>query len=472
MIKCLNISKTFLSLLGIFVVTLILILTLFSTKVYAASIPTGGTAIDSAVTITAGTYTVGALTAEEEMYYSISLKAGQELVVTGTFQVAEEYHDYGTNNAINIYDENKVAIVEEYESAGTLMTASTLANSTKSTYTYYISIADDTWGTASGTLGIAVNDRYDANSSTDAGSTFDSAMTVAAGSYTGYLSATDIDDYYTISGVAGTISAKVTPAQTGTPSVTIYDANRAELVNEWASNGGQIVTATGEISTNQKVYIKVSCEYSSDCLDPASVYALVITNGTSAIVPDTQEPEVPDIVVVEPYVDITTIDPIVPTGKGAEIDAVVNPPLVKTFGENVVVREVVNDRIVYVVKDPVKASDLESIKAAMEALGYKTKSITTDTLVMQKGFKEITFQRLEGSNQITVSQSSSTNTILLWAGVGVLGLILIVLVILLVVKMKKSSTPKKEEKSAETVEPVTTEAPVETVEPAKVEKKE
>lgn len=64
MFKHLNISGTFLSLLGVSAVTLISILAFLPTKVHAANIPTGGGSIDSAVAITAGTYTVGALASE------------------------------------------------------------------------------------------------------------------------------------------------------------------------------------------------------------------------------------------------------------------------------------------------------------------------------------------------------------------------------------------------------------------------
>ncbi len=462
-----KISKVFAN-LSVVIIALISMLWIFSSKVYATTIPNGGSSIETAVDITEGTYTVGSLEAEEEQFYVININAGQELVVTATFQVSQEYEDYGTNNAIDILDEDGVALVEEYESAGTPMSASILANSTNASYTYYIRIADDTWGTESGTLTVVVNDRFDAGSSTDAGSTFDSPMPISAGSYTGYLSEVDTDDRYTMTANSGTLSVKVTPEEDAMPTITIYDANRAEVASEWATNGGAIVTATVELLSSQKVYINVNCDINTGCSSSASAYTLVITNGTGTVTedPDTGE----DIVTGEPFITYDIITPVEPTGTAVELDAEVSTPLTDTFGENVKIREIVNEKIIYVVEEEVKTTDLASIKVAMEALGYTTKSFTDDTLVVEKGLKQITFQIFEGSNQIIVSQRTITNTLALWVGIGIGVVVLVILVILLVKKMKKESASgegeKKEEKKEEVEKPS---EPVKEEEPEKVE---
>lgn len=415
---------------------------ILSVKVQAATISGGGADIDSATAISAGKYTVGALAEKENHFYSISVKAGQELVVAGTFRVVTENETYGTNDTIEIYNDTKDSLVSEFDTAPALITVTALADSSKSTHTYYIRISDDTWGTESGELEITLNDRYDANSGTDAGESYDTALATTAGTITGYLSQVDTNDYYSISGVSGNVSAKITPAKEAMPEVKIFDANRKELASEVASNGGEIVTTSADIDTNQKVYIAVNCDINMGCSSEASQYSLVISNGASTGIGDgdgggTVVP--PDVIV-----DYGTVVPVVPTGGAAQIDAVVRQPLNKTFNDKVKAKEATTDRIVYVVEREIKGNDLQAIKAAMEAQGYKTKSISDTSLVMRKMFKEVKFEIVSGSNQITVSQKYIVSP--LWIGIiaGALVLIIIIVVVIVVVSKKKPGvTPPK-----------------------------
>lgn len=406
-------------------------------KVQAASISTGGSTIDSATAISVGTYSVGALAEKENHFYSISVKAGQELVVSGTFRVVTENEQYGTNDTIEIYNDTKESLVSKYDTAPALITAAALADSSKSVHTYYIRISDDTWGTESGELKIAINDRFDANSGTDAGADFDTAMAVAAGSYSGYLSKVDIDDYYSISAVAGSISAKITPLKTASPAIKIFDANHKELASEQAGNGGEIITATANISTNQKAYIQITCDINMGCESEASQYSLVIVSGTGGGTGDTGGGTV---VPPDTLIDYNALVPITPTDGAARIDSVVRPPLNQVFDSKVKAKEATKATITYIIDRAIKTNDLGSIKAAMEALGYKTKLFSADTLVMRKWLKEIKFEMKTGSNQITVTQRSILSPF--WIGIIAGGLILIIIVIIIIaVALKKKKTP-------------------------------
>jgi len=400
----------------------------------AASIAKGGATIDAAVSITAGTYTVGALVEKEPQFYSISVKAGQELTVSGTFKVASEYESYGTNNALEIFDDAKVSLTDAYETAGDPISVATLADSSKATHTYYVKMADDTWGTESGNITIALNDRFDANLGTDAGGGFDVANTITSGSYTGYLSQVDTDDYFIVSADKGSASVKLTPASDATPTVKIYDANRKLLEEKSGSNDGEIFTATAEIEATQKIYIQINCDINNGCVDAASKYSIVISAGGSTSGTGTTVPE-----------DYDIVTPIVPDGGLVTIDKEVAPVLKTVYQDKIkLLEQKGTDTLVYVAdRQTTPAADLAAIKAAMEGLGYKTKSLTDTQLIMTKGFKKLTFTVNPNTNKIEVAKGFVMNW--LWFGVilGIIVLIALIITAVLISRKKKGSKPQE-----------------------------
>lgn len=416
-----------------------------SEKIKAAEIAKGGSAIENAVPITAGTYSGIALAEREETFYSISVKAGQELKVSGSFKVVAENETYGTNDTIEIFNDTKEKIASKFETAPALFSASALADSSKSTHTFYIRISDDTWGIESGEITVALNDRFDANSSTDAGKDFDSALSISPGSFKGYYSQVDTDDMYVISAKAGNFSAKIKPDKEASPSVKIFNASRSELVDEVASNGGEIVTAATTLDKDQNAYVQVTCDTNMGCKEDASEYSLeigAVAGGGGAVTPENY-----DIVV-----------PIVPTGGLTTVDSEVAPVLKKVFDDKVKLqKQNGNFTLIYIASRPVNAgADLQAIKAAMEGLGYKTKSISATQLVMTKGFKKLTFTVAEGSNKIEVKSSWIVSW--LWLGV-ILGVIVLVVIVVIIIVVAKKGKKKPTSVTPASAPPTATPTP-------------
>ncbi|MFA7244161.1 MAG: hypothetical protein WC080_02660 [Patescibacteria group bacterium] len=398
-------------------------------KVQAASLPSGGSTIDTAVGIAAGSYTVGRLVENEKHFYSISVKAGQELKVTGTFKVLTENAQYGTLNTIELFSDDKESMVSEFEDAPAPITVAALANSTKSTHTFYIRLSDDTWGTESGTFEVSLTDRFDAGSTTDAGQAITSAMSLNPGTYTGYYSSVDTDDYYAVSAKAGPFSVKLTPDTKAVPTVKVFDSNRTELGYEMAGNAGEIKTVSVDLSSDQVVYVGINCDINSGCETAASEYNMVISatagaGGTGGDVGGGGT-SYPDVV------------PVVPTGEGANTDAVVTPVIKKVYDDKAKIASQKGRTLIYILGRNVADNDLTAIKAAMEGIGYKTKKFVSNELIVTKGFKQLTFTTAVGSNKISVKSGWVMNW--LWAGIigGAIILIILILIIILATRKKK-----------------------------------
>lgn len=391
----------------------------------AADITKGGSAIEVAVPITPGKYTGIPLAADEATFYSISVKAGQELKVTGSF--ISERPEYGTINTIEIFNDDRKSLVSKFESEiNNVVSVSALADSSKATHTYYIKASDDTWGTASGEIDITLTDRFDVESGTDAGKSIEKALTIKPGSHKGYLSDVDTDDYYSVPASQGAFSVKTTPSSKMSPTVEIYDQSRTKLAEQTADNAGQIFTLTADVPRTENVYLRFNCDINSGCESEASEYSFITSTGSGGVT----DPNGGGTV---------TGDVTVPGGILTVVNSEVKPVLEKIYETKILVKEVSGKTIVYVAERNTEDNDLASIKAAMEGLGYKTKSFSTNKLVMSKGLKELTFEAIPGSNQIRVTVKD--NTIYLWIGIAALVIILfgIFLIIFLVHRKNKKN---------------------------------
>jgi hypothetical protein len=396
---------------------------------YAASLPSGGSTIDAAVAISAGAYSVGTLETDENHFFSIGIKPGQELVVSGKFIVKAENEQYGTLNTLELYDDSKESLVSAFDDASNLISIAALASSAINSQTFYIRISDDTWGTESGELTIALNDRYDASSGTDAGQSITSAISIEPGSYKGYLSENDTDDYYAVLAKSGAFSVNLTPDVKARPTIKIYDSNRTELKNEMADNVGQIMAVSTDLTSDQTVYVDVNCDINAGCESAASEYTMVI--GAVAGTDTGEEKDISE----EKYPNVV---PPVPTGGGVAIDQEVTPILKKVYDDKVkIASQTGKNTLIYVFDRTVAVTDLAAIKAAMEGIGYQSKEYSPTKLVMIKGFKKLTFTTTVGSDRIEVKSAWIMNW--LWGGIigGAIVLIVLILVIILVTKNRK-----------------------------------
>jgi hypothetical protein len=284
-------------------ITILAIATLFGglavlakpTKIVAADIDKGGSAIEAAVSITAGKYTGLPLAQDEETFYKITVKAGQELKVVARLKPAASS---GTLNTVKIYNGDRKEVASEFDSSGSgvnTITVATLANSEKASQTYYIEIADSAWGVESGELDVTLTDCYDAESTTDAGQTIDTALAIKSGSHKGYLALGDTDDYYSVPAAAGKLSIKVTPNSKMTPTLEVYDQNRTLIAEQTAQNAGQIFTLSANVGQAGNVYLHFKCD-SYDCSKTALDYtfATSATGSSNAATPESNTTTVPD----------------------------------------------------------------------------------------------------------------------------------------------------------------------------------
>jgi hypothetical protein len=115
---------------------------------------------------------------------------------------------------------------------------------------------------------VALANYYDAGSSTDAGTSFDQALTISPGTYTSYLTGysgiinavgDDWQDIYKINLQKGvTYLFKVTPPSKTTLDLKLYDANRQLLEENSSANAGAIVSLSLTPAANTSVYLTVA----------------------------------------------------------------------------------------------------------------------------------------------------------------------------------------------------------------------
>ncbi len=397
--------------------------------VQAAELPRGGESIDGAAIISAGTYSIGQMAEKEARYFQISVKAGQELEVSGTFVAIDP--GFSTNNTIEIFDDNKGSLTSEMESAGTAISQKTLASSSKDIHTYIIKITDDTWGTASGEVKIALNDKYDASTKTDAPDNFAKALAVASGNYKGYLSQIDTDDYFKISAKKGPISVKVTPASKDMiPTVKIYDANHKEIESKISKSAGAIVTASTDLIADGEAFFSINCDINTGCGSLACEYNMEIN-----FVGNTETNNLPT----------ENITPNSPTL--AKIHDQIFPILKEVFQDKVTLKEQKDiTTLVYIVGRTISDFDFRLLREAMEGADYKLQTSSENQFVVKKGTEELTFAFNIGDGDnplITVSVKKIINW-KLWGPILGTALLIAIIAIVIIVKKKKAQNEIQE----------------------------
>jgi len=227
-------------------------------------LPTGGDSFDTAVTIEPGSYeTDHEIAYNTYEYFKITVNAGQTLKVSIT-------KDWGTDESAEakIYDSSR----EEKYGDWDLETNVVASWATSSTGTFYIKIGGPVSALPTGaSIDISVENHYDANSTTDAGSTFDTAQTVTAGDYDCYMAGgkhgdavpkepgDDDKDYYVISlGSGQLLDVTVTPPSEASFGLKIYDQNRVEKASTSSANAGAITSTSWTAPSAQDVYVAIT----------------------------------------------------------------------------------------------------------------------------------------------------------------------------------------------------------------------
>lgn len=254
------------------------------------TLPAGGSSFSTAVKIVPGQYQGFALENQEMTYY-FEAKPGQLAQFKGKFVSKGEY---GTMDGIALYNENEEGLVDASEAVyrdGKEIKADWFLNSDKTSHKIYVKIWDD-GETESFTLDFSLLDKFDANSGTDAGDTFDKFVNITPGTYNGYLSGisgvtqslgNDWKDVYKIGLKKGiTYEFKITPPSKTSLTLSLYDLDRQLLKEETSTNNGAIVSLSLVPSADTDIFMFVS-NYEYPYQDALANYKLEIKSSVPLI---------------------------------------------------------------------------------------------------------------------------------------------------------------------------------------------
>jgi len=232
------------------------------------SIIDGGDSFENAVLLEPGSYN-GELSIEDLEYYSITnITPGQKLTIK--VDIPEAGLDYPRRNPeIILYDQEKSKLKSEFKGVGGnefgSLTVYWTSNSNEPSYSFYLKILEkylaSTEGPYSYIVDISIDDCFDADSQTDAGNTFDTALNTTPGEYTSYFemeSGDDKVDIYMLSLESGDkLDVTVTPSGDAQFEINIYDQDRIKMSGEYSANKGAIVKISETSPSAQDVYIEI-----------------------------------------------------------------------------------------------------------------------------------------------------------------------------------------------------------------------
>jgi len=230
-------------------------------------LPSGGSSFENAVEIQAGSYggelgvtLPSSVDVQEstQYFYIKDLKKGQEVTVKGTFTGKTAV---GSSVTLGLYDQDRKELdkngVAAYGTAASINLVG-LGNSEK----YYVTVKVD--GPAAYAIDISVLDKYDANSKTDAGDSFEDAMSITPGGYVGYLAGgkgNDVVDTFKVPAKKGRLlNTEVTTKSNAAIKVGIYDINKKLIDEKTALNPGATVMNSVGITRDEDVFVVVSCD--------------------------------------------------------------------------------------------------------------------------------------------------------------------------------------------------------------------
>ncbi|MDD5146896.1 MAG: DUF5684 domain-containing protein, partial [Candidatus Pacebacteria bacterium] len=227
--------------------------------VSAQTLPSGGGSFETAAALQTGTYQGGTISENQQLYYSLQVKAGQNITIKSKF-VSDGL------NTVTLFNGNKEELVSEFGDNSIKW----LVSSDDDQQKYYFKIATEGWPTDSFSLEISTNNYYDAGSQTDAGESFEKALVVTTGDYDGYLAAhpyitelvgNDLKDYYKISVSKGvTYEFKAMPPTGGAMKLETFNLNRELLEEKSSANDGAVAALSLTPVNNTNIYLAVSSD--------------------------------------------------------------------------------------------------------------------------------------------------------------------------------------------------------------------
>lgn len=248
------------------------------------ALPKGGDSFATAVELEPGVYQADSLE-ENEYFYVAGIKPGQEINIEYTFSVGTGNDGWGI---LGLYDENRAELFGDWDTVSgggsEFITASWMPNTDEDSYKYYIRAGYDDYDVSSVLFDVSLTDYYDAGSQTDAGDSFEKAMSLTAGEYEGYLSGesgSDVKDFYKMEIEKGEeLTVKITPPMEASMEVVLYDDNRKELRSEYAPNAGAIIETSLVARESEDIFVAVLCD--GWCSEDLVNYTLDVTIQPSA----------------------------------------------------------------------------------------------------------------------------------------------------------------------------------------------
>ena len=276
----------------IVVICLVLAAALFGIQSASAGSMNAGDSFNTATQIVPGFYE-DELTDPEEKYSYIILKPGQELVYKLT---VDDLGSKGFKMMSEVFDEERSQIGELAKlglGEGDTKSFYFSTSSKEDTYRFYIRTATkDPTDAQSGYVKyhttISVEDHFDADTETDAGDTFNDALSISSGKYEGWLARTqssgnDRKDYYRLSIRSGDkVNVALTPSGEERLTLSIYNEDRECVKTEESKEAGSIARTQWLADSSQYIYILVDGTYRrlpSSTVYRGGDYSLDITTG-------------------------------------------------------------------------------------------------------------------------------------------------------------------------------------------------
>ncbi len=236
-----------------------------------------GNTLSAATAIPAGSGTGYISSTDTEDYYRVSVSSGQTVSVSLTPPSGSDFDLY-------LYDTGQSEI--DSSTYGGSQTDTVEGVATSSGY-FYIEVYQ--WSgsgvyslTITVTGGTAQNDW---NSGQDAGNDFTQALTISAGTGTGYVNETDIDDYYKVQVVSAgtTISVSLVPPYGSDFDLYLYSPDQAQV--DYSILGGDQTDTIQYDATSAGVYYTRVHRYSG-----GGTYSLTVSVSSAGTLAESAHP--------------------------------------------------------------------------------------------------------------------------------------------------------------------------------------
>lgn len=210
---------------------------------------------------------------DKDYFYVTNLKPGQRLTVNVEIQPDSPGPGGGiTWTKLLFFDENRTELMplsthdfNSYNYEAGSITAFWTPSSRENSYSFYFELEEQGYGGLSYSMDVSVENYYDANSGTDAGHNFDTALSIAQGTYQGFLAGDagdDHEDYYVIFvGSGQTLDVILTPASDASYGLEIYDQNRIQVASTSSANDGVITSTSWTAPFDQNAYVRITRGY-------------------------------------------------------------------------------------------------------------------------------------------------------------------------------------------------------------------